>query len=1216
MDRSSAPRTQNGEGVTGSSNSSNPSSSSGHGHHQQQQQQQQNASSSASTSSHTTQAPSLLGWMKSAFTSPVNRTGSPASGRSSLYRWKDASRTESTAASPVSSTPPRPSINIEQVEGDSHASRIFKRASPNLNTDQSHEAVAGEDEDDDQDEDDSRSDSQTQQDSSEDEQDDDDDDDEELYEPFQAQKPAQQTPTDVTPSPAAPTSGLVKPMARRSVSLDYGGKQDLIHDVARLDLNNAQSIDDPTSASITGSIHKGVVVSDAGGSSSRQSSMQSPPSLILTPPDSRDSEELRSPIVAGWAGPNTPPSDQVPMPSKQQEDGGPESEAAASTQQSREVVALGSRLAAMRSNSRNSDESSSESEDQSPSVSARDREDWDEARAKTPKVFADLYKTASINQVMDSSQQQQSAQSDDAAMDPRQAAAEIAEIATPTPRPTDPRQSSMTPEPSSPKPSIKNVTPLSPGRLRLFGNRRRTDSSAASSDGASSQDKSPEAAVQQGDQTHVRPSLGQRTPSNTPFWRRSRKASSGAVPTTLSPESGPHQALRRSKLQSDLSSSKLSGLSVQALEDASDAMYSADADGRPASIAPSEATSAGAGSRRSRAAKSFGLGGGPGPKRFKSKSKNKSSNDNHFSKLYLAQELYLGIPTPSDRVNLDSNPPSRRPSGSLSSSSTHSSYDNGPQRPPLNTMNSESSLNSTMSSTLASSVMSHSTVGSYGAHGKRNATWAMKFSQDGRYLAVAGQDMVVRVFAVLDTPQKRDVELQEMDIRAEILRRAEKDHMRSSRESLVSSTSGDPNASASEDRSRAKKSSKKSRQDPPLKPIPVFNSRPIREFKGHVSDVLSLDWSKGNFLLSSSMDKTVKIWHLSKPGCLITFGHGDFVTSAVFHPRDDRFFLSGSLDGKLRLWNIAAKRVQATAEVPGLITATSFSASGSTAIAGTFAGALLFYSTEDLSYQSSIAVRSSSNKHSRGRKITGIEAINNLAPSSSNSSVGKGGIQATKMEELILISSNDSRVRVYSLTDKRLTAKYRGSSYLNRTSQIRASSSDDAFVVAGSESGEVYVWDSVGTGSSSSSSTSPLSSAFMRPRRGSKIIHPSSLSSGPISSQSYECWNASDHARPITVALLLPIKSHRHLLSSEDVIETTSEEIISTGTKSTASTLGLTNSLLPSAAIDNNAGNGNSLQQSTGWDPCQNRIVISVDESQVLRVWRAVKDPMAIGLDS
>ncbi|PWN34051.1 WD40 repeat-like protein, partial [Meira miltonrushii] len=153
----------------------------------------------------------------------------------------------------------------------------------------------------------------------------------------------------------------------------------------------------------------------------------------------------------------------------------------------------------------------------------------------------------------------------------------------------------------------------------------------------------------------------------------------------------------------------------------------------------------------------------------------------------------------------------------------------------------------------------------------------------------------------------------------------------------------------------------------------VFTPDPIKEFKGHTSDILDLSWSKGGFLLSASMDKTARVWHLSWPNNLVAFVHGDFVTSAVFHPRDDRFFLSGSLDGKLRLWNISTKKVQASQEVPGLITACAFTHSGNTACVGTFSGAALFYQTDGLVFSSSVAVRSASGKHQKGgRKITAI----------------------------------------------------------------------------------------------------------------------------------------------------------------------------------------------------------------------------------------------------
>lgn len=65
--------------------------------------------------------------------------------------------------------------------------------------------------------------------------------------------------------------------------------------------------------------------------------------------------------------------------------------------------------------------------------------------------------------------------------------------------------------------------------------------------------------------------------------------------------------------------------------------------------------------------------------------------------------------------------------------------------------------------------------------------------------------------------------------------------------------------------------------------------------------------------------------------------------------QDDRYFLSGSLDGKLRLWNIPDKKVALWNEVDGqtkLITAANFCQNGKYAVIGTYDGRCIFYDTE------------------------------------------------------------------------------------------------------------------------------------------------------------------------------------------------------------------------------------------------------------------------------
>ena len=52
---------------------------------------------------------------------------------------------------------------------------------------------------------------------------------------------------------------------------------------------------------------------------------------------------------------------------------------------------------------------------------------------------------------------------------------------------------------------------------------------------------------------------------------------------------------------------------------------------------------------------------------------------------------------------------------------------------------------------------------------------------------------------------------------------------------------------------------------------PVLQQAPHRTYQGHTADVLDLAWSKSQFLLTASMDKTVRLWHISMEDCLRVF---------------------------------------------------------------------------------------------------------------------------------------------------------------------------------------------------------------------------------------------------------------------------------------------------------------------------------------------------------
>lgn len=192
------------------------------------------------------------------------------------------------------------------------------------------------------------------------------------------------------------------------------------------------------------------------------------------------------------------------------------------------------------------------------------------------------------------------------------------------------------------------------------------------------------------------------------------------------------------------------------------------------------------------------------------------------------------------------------------------------------------------------------------------------------------------------------------------------------------------------------------------------------------------------------MDKTVRLWHVSRDENLCTFKHSDFVPSIQFHPKDDRFFLAGSLDAKLRLWSIPDKSVAYSTTVPDMITAVSFTPDGKTCIAGTLGGLCMFYDTEGLKWQAQLHVKSTRGQNAKGSKVTGIQAT--FWPPGSESG-----------EVKLLISSNDSRIRVYNMKDKSLEMKFRG--HENNCSQIRATFADSSgHIICGSEDRKAYIW--------------------------------------------------------------------------------------------------------------------------------------------------------------
>ena len=173
--------------------------------------------------------------------------------------------------------------------------------------------------------------------------------------------------------------------------------------------------------------------------------------------------------------------------------------------------------------------------------------------------------------------------------------------------------------------------------------------------------------------------------------------------------------------------------------------------------------------------------------------------------------------------------------------------------------------------------------------------WTMKFSPSGFYLATGGQDMKVIIWAVGRLPHHHYHESDEKDS-PDVHNTVDEEGDNDSDNEDFLEEDDDINTSNEKRMSVI--------EDEGLGIDKFVHPNPYRIFEGHSGDVIDISWSKSNFILSASMDQTVRLWHVTRNDCLQYFRHTDVVTCVEFHPTVDRYFITGCFDRKLRVWDI------------------------------------------------------------------------------------------------------------------------------------------------------------------------------------------------------------------------------------------------------------------------------------------------------------------------
>ncbi|CAD6221667.1 unnamed protein product [Miscanthus lutarioriparius] len=210
--------------------------------------------------------------------------------------------------------------------------------------------------------------------------------------------------------------------------------------------------------------------------------------------------------------------------------------------------------------------------------------------------------------------------------------------------------------------------------------------------------------------------------------------------------------------------------------------------------------------------------------------------------------------------------------------------------------------------------------------------WSIKFSPDGRYLASAGEDCIIHVWEVLEFERAgKEREVKENGVCNPLVAMV----CNESSETMVASAA--PSGSHWEKKLRSKvlHSGGSVSSDRLMVPEYVFalSEKPVITFAGHSEDVLDLSWSKSqeSVLITSQAtlySNTLKAYADSQTPCTAFLFFFLLVTCIQFNPVDDRYFISGSLDEKVRIWSIPKREIVDWVDLHEMVTAACYTPDG------------------------------------------------------------------------------------------------------------------------------------------------------------------------------------------------------------------------------------------------------------------------------------------------
>ncbi|CAL4940810.1 unnamed protein product [Urochloa decumbens] len=278
------------------------------------------------------------------------------------------------------------------------------------------------------------------------------------------------------------------------------------------------------------------------------------------------------------------------------------------------------------------------------------------------------------------------------------------------------------------------------------------------------------------------------------------------------------------------------------------------------------------------------------------------------------------------------------------------------------------------------------------------AILTMKFSPDGQFLATGGEDGVVRVWGVTQSEHCKIP----MDDPSCV-------YLKTHRMSGLAPVDAD-------NVKKCKVKDVKQSVDSACVVIPTMvfqiSEEPLHEFRGHSDDVLDLSWSNNKHLFN-------------------------FVTCVQFNPSSENRFISGPIDGKIRVWDIPRCSVVDWVDIRDIVIAICYRPDGKGVVVGTITGNCRFYDASDnlLLFETQIALNGK--KKSSPKRITAFE----FCPSNPSK---------------LMVTSADSKIKILDGTI--VTQNYSGLQS-GSCQSLATFTLDGQRIVSASEDSNIYVWN-------------------------------------------------------------------------------------------------------------------------------------------------------------